>query len=175
MICGSWAPLIIFLENIGVSRRCFAVDYNGKQRFQNISKITWFLNFKIEGWSFLTCGSWAPLLIFLEHIGDLGRGLGLDYNLICRFKITKKKYILEVLRYPRICEQFPVIYAHEMLGCTSTGNLKVIWKSSGCACCILKNLRIQKLENMILFLYFFSCTPPPFAPPPTPLMAKMRN
>ena len=32
--------------------------------------------FKIEGWPFLTYRSYAPLIIFLEHIGDLGRGLG---------------------------------------------------------------------------------------------------
>ena len=33
--------------------------------------------FKIEGGQFFTFGSWAPLIIFLEHIYYLGRVLGI--------------------------------------------------------------------------------------------------
>ena len=41
---------------------------------------------KIEGVPFLTYGSWAPLIIFLEHIGVLGRVFAIDYNGEQRFQ-----------------------------------------------------------------------------------------
>ena len=39
----------------------------------------------------MTYGSWAPLIIFLEHIGDLRRGLGLDYMLYADLNYNKNK------------------------------------------------------------------------------------
>ena len=81
MTFGSWAPLIIFLEHIGVLGRVFAIHYNGKQRFQKYFQNNVVFNFlQIEGWPFFTYGSWAPLIIFLKHIGDLGRVLGIDFS-----------------------------------------------------------------------------------------------
>ena len=73
--------------------------------------------------------------------------------------------------YPKIFEQFPVIYAPEKLGCNTTGILSYL-EVFLVATASFKYLNIQKLENIIIYRFLIPC--PPSAPPTTPLMAKMR-
>ena len=51
-----------------------------------------------NGEPFLTCGSWAPRIIYLEHIGDLGCSFSIYYNVICRFKLQLKKNIFSTFK-----------------------------------------------------------------------------